>query len=264
MKPKPTPYFLILIAILIIILYGKLFVRDPLHINFRYRNLPPGINHIFGTDDLGSDMFKKITYALRITLYISISSISLSLIIGLILGGLCGYFRNTMIEKTGDFISDTLLSFPNFFLIILLVSMLGTKVSNLIWVIALSYFPTVFRMTKTRIIQIMASDFIKTSRLLGGNTIHIFKYHILKSLGDTILAIFLAGMGNAILTESALSFLGLGVPLENPSLGSLLAGSKANMELWWLSLFPGLFIFILNLTFQKLGQYYLGDNGYEY
>jgi len=135
-----------------------------------------------------------------------------------------------------------------------LVAILGTNISNLIVVIAVSYFPTVYLMIRSEVMAIKETDFVSVSLAMGGSWWHILKEHMLPNLKKTLLAVFLAGLASAIITESALSFLGLGVPLDDPSLGSLLAGGRNYLNAWWLSFFPGLIIFSLNYSFRSLGR----------
>jgi len=243
-----------LVLILLIAIWGMLFVKDPLKFNFRERNIAPSTTHVLGTDDIGCDLLKKTSYAIKITLFISFISVILSTFFGVFLGFLSGFFHESIIDRILLNLCNILLSFPNFFLIIVLVAILGTNISNLIVVIAVSYFPTVYLMIRSEVMAIKETDFVSVSLAMGGNWWHIFKEHMLPNLKKTLLAVFLAGLASAIITESALSFLGLGVPLDNPSLGSLLAGGRNYLNAWWLSFFPGLIIFSLNYSLRSLGR----------
>jgi len=243
-----------LFIIILFAIWGLFFVDDPMKLSFHERNLPPSLQHIFGTDDIGCDLFNKTCYAINITIFISFVSVIISALAGILLGFLSGFFHESLIDKFLINLCNILLSFPNFFLIIVLVAILGTNVSNLIVVIAISYFPTVYRMIRSEVLNIKQTDFIQISLAMGGNWLHIFKEHIFPNLRNTLLAVLLAGTANAIITESALSFLGLGVPLDNPSLGSLLASGRNYLRAWWLSFFPGLIIFMLNYSLRSLGK----------
>ncbi|MDD5091182.1 MAG: ABC transporter permease [Candidatus Wallbacteria bacterium] len=236
---------------------GAFFVKDPLKLNFRERSNPPSAQHYFGTDDIGCDLLKKITLATRVTVMISLCAVLLSLSAGLILGSFCGYFPGSWCDYLINAFSDILLSFPNFFLILIMVAVLGNNVSNLVAVIAVGYFPTVFRMVRSEVMALKQSDFVLAARSFGSGWWHNFSRHVLSNIRENLVAVFLVGMGTAIVAESALSFLGLGVPLEKPSLGSLLASGRNYLNAWWLSFFPGLFIFMLNFSLQMLGELYL-------
>lgn len=254
---KKLIFFLMMIPFLTVFLigtWGYFAVSDPLKINFRERSLPPDRNHLFGTDDIGCDMLRKTTLAIRITLLISISAVLFSMISGVFLGSFCGFYHGGVTDSIICAFSDILLSFPNFFLILIMVAVMGNNLSNLVIVLALGYFPTVFRMVRSEVMTLKQSEFVQAARTFGAGWGYLFLKHILICIRGNVTAVFLAGVGTAIVTESALSFLGLGVPMERPSLGSLIAGGRNYLNAWWLSFFPGLMIFMLNLSFQWAGE----------
>ncbi|MDD2716552.1 MAG: ABC transporter permease [Candidatus Wallbacteria bacterium] len=264
MKGKRIRLFLSMLPLILVLLLGfggKFFVKDPLKINFRERSLPPSISHFFGTDDIGCDLLKKVTLAIRITLIISFIAILISVFSGLLLGSYCGYFQGGIWDNLFNAISDILLSFPNFFLILVLVAVLQNTILNLIIVIALGYFPTVFRVVRSEVMALRQSEFVLAAQSFGASWQHTFFRHIMSGIRENLVAVFLVGMGTAVVTESALSFLGLGVPLEKPSLGSLLSSGRNYLNAWWLSFFPGLLIFMVNFSLQAAGEMFKGRNG---
>ncbi|MDI6640938.1 MAG: ABC transporter permease [Elusimicrobiota bacterium] len=228
--------------------------KNPIEQNLVNRLIPPSSKYIFGTDELGRDVFSRIIYGSRISLSVSLIAVSIMSAIGVSLGLLSGYFGKR-IDSIIMRLVDIMLCFPTFFLILMVIAFLEPDIKNVMIVIGLTSWPGLTRLIRGEVLSIKERTYIQAAKISGISTYRILFVHILPNVIGPILVSIALNIGRAILVESALSFLGLGVQPPTPSWGNILTSGKDYIHIaWWLSVFPGLAIFITVLSFNLLGE----------
>ena len=215
---------------------------------------PPSRTHILGTDSLGRDLFSRMVYGARVSLEVGLVAVGVSLIIGVLFGSLAGYWGGRVDSLIMRFV-DIMLCFPTFFLLITMVAFLKATVFNIMLIIGLTSWMGLARLVRAEVLSIKERDFVRYAKAMGAGNFKIISRHILPHTLPPVLVAAILGMGGAILTESALSFLGLGVQPPTPSWGNILMEGKAVIDIgWWLTLFPGLAILLAVLGYNLLGE----------
>jgi peptide/nickel transport system permease protein len=244
----------ILILAVVAILAPLVATHDPTLINIKDALLSPSQKHIFGTDTLGRDIFSRIIYATRIALLIGLVAVGIAALIGVALGSIAGYYGG----KTDGIImrfADIMLCFPTFFLILSVIAIIGPNIFNIMIVIGLTSWMGMARLIRAEVLSLKTRDYVTASKALGANSTYIILRHLIPNGITPVLVSFVFGVAGAVLTEAALSFLGLGVQPPNPSWGNIIMEGKAVLGVgWWVILFPGLAILITVLAFNLLGE----------
>ncbi len=245
---------IILILIFLATFAPYLSPYDPFEINVDEILLSPSSKHPLGTDLLGRDVLSRMIYASRISLEVSLVAVGISLLIGTFLGSLAGYFGGIIDQIISRFI-DIMLCFPTIFLILAVIAYLEPSILTIMIVIGATSWMGVARLVRAEILSLKERDFILIAKVYGAGTFRIIFKHLLPNTLPPILVSASLGLGQAILIESALSFLGIGVQPPIPSWGNILIEGKETLEVaWWLSIFPGLAILITVLAFTLLGE----------
>lgn len=227
---------------------------SPNHQDILHRLEPPSTKHPLGTDDLGRDLLSRVIYGTRISLLVGFVAIGIAIIIGSILGLLSGYFGGWLDTVIMRFV-DIMLCFPTFFLILMVIAFLEPNIWTVMVVIGLTGWPGLTRLVRGECLSIRERGFVQAAKVLGLSNIRVMFVHLLPNVMAPILVTATLGIGGAILTESALSFLGLGVQPPTPSWGNILTAGKDYITVaWWLSLYPGLAILITVLAYNLLGE----------
>ena len=227
---------------------------DPIEQNLAERLQKPSMKHLFGTDELGRDVFSRVIYGTRISLTVGIISVGIGITIGTILGLIAGYFGGMADTIIMRFV-DIMLCFPRFFLILMVIAFLEPNIYNVMAVIGLTSWPGVCRLVRAECLSIREREFVQAAKILGLPARRILFVHILPNIVAPIIVSAILGVGNAILVESGLSFLGLGVQPPTPSWGNILTAGKDYIHFaWWLSFFPGMAIFLTVLSYNLLGE----------
>jgi peptide/nickel transport system permease protein len=227
---------------------------DPTAIKVKEILLPPSKAHFLGTDELGRDVFSRMIWASRVSLKVGFIAVGVAVGIAIILGSLAGYYGGRVDNIIMRFV-DIMLCFPTFFLILTVIAILEPSITNIMIVIGITSWPGIARLLRAEFLSLKEREFVAAARALGASDGRIIFKHILpNALAPVVVAITL-GVAGAILTESALSFLGIGVQPPTPSWGNILTSGKAYIDFaWWLSLFPGLAILITVLGYTLLGE----------
>ncbi|MBW1992582.1 MAG: ABC transporter permease [Deltaproteobacteria bacterium] len=227
---------------------------DPGQIDLKAVLLPPSAQHPLGTDTLGRDVLSRIIYGSRVSLKVGFVAVGLATLIGLLVGAVAGFYGGWV-----DFwlmrLVDLMLCFPSFFLILAVIAVLEPSIWNIMVVIGLTSWMGVARLVRAEFLSLREREFVLAARALGASDIRIMLRHMLPNALAPVMVYATLGVAGAILTESALSFLGLGVQPPTPSWGNILTAGKDNIEIaWWLSLFPGLAILITVMSYNLLGE----------
>jgi len=246
----------ILVALVFILsIFAPLFAPfDPSAIDIRNILVGPGFAHPLGTDDLGRDVLSRMLWGGRVSLEVGFVAVGIATIIGMILGSLAGFYGG-WIDSAIMRAVDIMLSIPTIFLVLAVIAILEPSIINIMIVIGLTSWMEPARLIRAEFISIKEREFVLAARAIGAADNRIMLRHILPNGLSPILVSATMGIGAAILIESALSFLGLGVQPPTPSWGSLLSAGKDNIEIaWWLSAFPGLAILLTVLGYNLLGE----------
>ncbi|OCL85203.1 Oligopeptide transport system permease protein OppC [Arcobacter porcinus] len=245
---------LILISILMFVL-PFFYTISPYELNPNKILLSPSFEHIFGTDILGRDVFARILQGGQTSLMIGFLAASFSSFLGLIVGITAGYFKGS-VDRTITIIIDLFLTFPTFFLLLALVSYIEANSLVLIIVISITSWMGMSRMIRSESFALSNKAFIKILNISNVSKTKIILKYFAPLLAPIFLISFSFGVAGAILAESGLSFLGLGVNPPNMSWGSLLSDGKSVIDIaWWLSFFPGLMIFIITFCLIQISDY---------
>jgi len=244
----------VIILFLIAIFAELISPYDPEEIDRRHILEPPSSEHLLGTDDLGRDILSRMIYGSRISLSVGFVAVGISTIIGIIFGAIAGYYGGWIDRIIMRFI-DVMLSIPTFFLILAVIAFIGPGIWNIMIVIGLTSWMGVARLVRAEFLSLKEREFVLAARALGASDMRIIFRHILINSMAPVFVSAVLGVASAILVESALSFLGIGVQPPTPSWGNILTLGKDNIEIaWWLSVFPGLAILITVLSYNLVGE----------
>ena len=227
---------------------------DPAAIDVKNILVGPTAVHPLGTDDLGRDVLSRMIWGSRVSLMVGFTSVGIATLIGIILGAIAGYYGGR-VDSIVMRAVDIMLSIPTIFLILTLIAILEPSIWNIMIAIGLTSWMEPARLMRAEFISLKEREFVIAARAIGASDARIIMRHILPNGLSPILVSATMGIGGAILVESGLSFLGLGVQPPTPSWGSLLSAGKDNIEIaWWLSVFPGSAILLTVLGYNLLGE----------
>ncbi len=246
----------ILISLILLVFFMPFFYTvSPYELNPARILEAPSFNHLFGTDRLGRDVLARILNGGQTSLIIGFLSAAIASLVGLFIGINAGYFRGN-IDKGITILIDLFLTFPTFFLLLALVSYIQASALVLIIVISITGWMGMARLIRSESFAIGNKPFIKILKLANVSKIKIIFKYFAPLLAPIFLISFTFGVGGAILAESGLSFLGLGINPPQMSWGSLLSDGKAVIDIaWWVSFFPGLMIFIVTFCLMQISDF---------
>tara|TARA_B100001750_G_scaffold106135_1_gene84002 strand:+ start:49 stop:891 length:843 start_codon:yes stop_codon:yes gene_type:complete len=223
-------------------------------VHLEINNQSPSFSHVFGTDSAGRDMFTLTIRGALVSLRVAIGVVLMSVILGVPLGYVAGV-SGKKVDEIIMRISDAFLAFPPFVLPIVIAIALGGSLNNVMFGIAISWFPWYVRIARAQAIMIRSSDYVLISKSMGASTFHIVKKHILPNSISPVIVQASIDAGYAILTVAGLSFIGLGAQPPSPEWGLLITASRAQfLYHWWVVVFPGLFILFTVLSFNVIGD----------
>jgi peptide/nickel transport system permease protein len=269
---------IVLSLFLVAVLAPLLSPYNPNDIDRKHILEPPGLAHPFGTDDLGRDILSRMIYGSGISLSVGFVAVGIATAIGMVLGAISGYYGGWLDRIIMRFI-DIMLSIPTFFLILAVIAFvdpgiwsiagvpvwlkkilqripfIDPSIMNIMVVIGLTSWMGVARLVRAEFLSLKEREYVLAAKALGASDVRIIFRHIMINSLAPVLVSAILGIAGAVLVESALSFLGIGVQPPTPSWGNILELGKNNIEIaWWLSVFPGLAILITVLGYNLLGE----------
>jgi len=227
---------------------------DPEKINIMQRLQSPSAQHWLGTDEVGRDVFSRLLFGSRVSLVVGLVSATLSVLIGVLVGGLSGYFGG-LLDAFLMRITDGMLAIPIFFFLLVVMAVFGSGLTQIVIVISLTTWMPIARIVRGEILRVRTLPYVEAAHALGARQLHVITAHLLPQTIPAVIVAATLGVANAILLESALSYLGLGIQPPIPSWGNMLQGAQAyvwNQPL--LALWPGLLIFIAVMAYNSLGD----------
>jgi peptide/nickel transport system permease protein len=247
--------FVIIASVLALALLAPLLSPyDPDAIDVKSILLSPSAAHLMGTDSLGRDVFSRMLYGARISLLVGFVAVGIATVIGVILGAISGYYRG-WIDVVIMRLVDVMLSIPTFFLILAVIAFLTPSIWNIMIVIGLTSWMGVTRLVRAEFLSLREREFVLASATLGARDHRLIFRHLLPNSLTPVIVSFVLGVASAVLVESGLSFLGLGVQPPQASWGNILTEGKEYIQFaWWLSFFPGMAILLTVLGYNLLGE----------
>lgn len=247
-------FVIILLIFVLAMLAPWIAPYDPNEINVKAILLGPSMQHWMGTDGLGRDVLSRMLHGGRISLLVGLVAVGISTLIGILLGALAGFYRG-WVDIFIMRLVDVMLSIPSFFLILAVIAFLTPSIINIMIVIGLTSWMGVTRLVRAEFLSLCEREYVMASRTLGARDFRLIFKHLLPNSLTPIIVSAVLGVAGAVLMESGLSFLGLGVQAPQASWGNILTDGKEYIQFaWWLSLFPGLAILITVLGYNLLGE----------
>jgi peptide/nickel transport system permease protein len=247
---------LVVVAILFVVAFlaNQLSPYPPDQINTHQILMSPSGAHWMGTDILGRDVLSRIIHGAGVSLSVGFVAVGISSLIGVFLGAMAGYYGGIVERLIMRFV-DIMLCFPTFFLILAVIAFIGPSIWNIMVVIGATSWMGVTRLVRAEFLSVRERDFVQAAISQGASDLRIIFIHILPNTMAPVLVAATLGVAAAVLVESSLSFLGIGVQPPDPSWGNMLTEGKDNIEIaWWLSVFPGLAILITVMGYNLLGE----------
>ncbi len=224
-------------------------VQNPL-----YRLAKPGNHFLLGGDSFGRDIYSRLVYAGRVSLSVGVLSMVITVVVGVLVGIVAGYYGG-WIDRLLMRLTDIVLVFPTFFLLVFVVATFGSSVKLLIVMIGLTSWPTNARVVRAAVLRLRDHEFIVAAKVNGARGSWIMQKHLLPQLLPIVIASATIRVANNILIESGLSYLGLGVQPPTPTWGNMISDSAVYMrQAWWLMAIPAITIFVVVLAFNLLGE----------
>lgn len=253
-KLAVTGGVILILFILMAVLAPVIAPYDPYYMDASATLAPPSAEHLLGTDNMGRDILSRIFYGAQISLKVSIVSVSIATAAGVILGVVAGYFGK-LTDGIISRILEIMFAFPEVLLALLIMSILGPSLNNIMIAIGIVYTPIFARITRGAVLSVKDSLYVEAARSIGVKDSIIIVRHILPNILSPILVQITLSLAFAILSEASLSFLGIGVEPDIPSWGIMLNNGKSWIEIaWWVGVFPGIAIALAVLGFNILGD----------
>lgn len=248
---------LVIVAVMLLtaLLAPLIAPSDPQAQDYALTLQPPGVGGLMGTDSLGGDVFSRVVFGARISLYSSLISVGIALLIGVPVGLTSGYFRGIWDEWIVMRIVDSLQAFPFLILALVIAAILGGGLGYAMIAIGIGFVPAFVRITRAQVLTVRSLDYVDAARAIGTGHLGIMLRHVLPNSLPPLLVQTTLAVGYAIIAEATLSFLGLGAEPGQPSWGSMLFQAQSYLTTaWWMAFFPGMAIFFAVLGFNLLGD----------
>lgn len=246
---------LVLLALIAAALFGTVLAPYGYNeVDVANRLQAPSATHWFGTDELGRDVFSRVVLGARASLQVGAVAVGISLVAGVTIGLVAGYFGRWLDDVLMRF-TDVLFAFPAILMAIVVMAILGAGMTNAMIAIGIVYTPIFARITRASVLGVREEVFVRAARSAGADDTRIMIRHVLPNVAAPIIVQTSISLAFAILSEAALSFVGLGTQPPDPSWGRMLSEGRGFLEqAWWMALFPGIAIFVTVLSFNILGD----------
>ena len=254
------PIVVLAILILAAVFAPVITPYDPLDGNLRERLDAPmaessGPAHLFGTDHVGRDVFSRVVYGSQVSLLVAAVALVSGTIVGTFLGLIAGYFGGILDEVIMRIV-DIWFAFPFLMIALLIAAVVGQGISTIMGLLALLVWASYVRYVRAEVLTLRERDFVALARVAGASTMRILLRHLLPGVTNTVVVVATLRAGQLVLAEASLSFLGAGIPAPTPTLGSMIAdGRDFIREAWWISVYPGVAIFLLVMSLNFLGDW---------
>lgn len=246
---------MLLIFTVAAVLAPHLAPYDPATIDLTHRLAPPEARHWFGTDELGRDILSRVIFGARISLLVAVSVVGCSLALGLMIGGVAGFYGGVLDTILNIFVMNAFLALPGILLAIAFVAFLGPGMRNLILALSIGGWVGYARLVRAQVLAVREREFVEAARAIGASDLRIFTRHILPNILQPLIVQSAIGMAGAVLAEATLSFLGLGVPPPAASWGNMLNDARSHLfDSPHMVIFPALAIMFCVLSFNFLGD----------
>jgi peptide/nickel transport system permease protein len=243
------------LMIILAILAPVLAPHSALDMDIPHRLESPNSTYLFGTDSFGRDVFSRVLFGARVSLYVGFVSVGIAVVVGTIAGVASGY-KGGLVDLGIQRVVDTLMGFPSLVLAMVLVVAMGASVNNVAIAISISFTPRLLRIARSSAVSIKEEDYVMAAQALGASHLRVMMRYILPNSLAPVFVLATGYLGTAIVAEASLSFLGLGVPPPHPAWGSMLQeGTQGYMETApWLAIFPGIALSMVVFSFSFLGD----------
>ena len=254
-NPLAVAGLVVVVALVLVAIFAPLLAtHDPFAQDLAQRLRAPDARHWFGTDQVGRDIYSRVIFGSRVTLYIVFLVVLIVGPLGLAIGTIAGYAGgkvDTVLMRA----TDVFLAFPGLVLALAFVAALGPGLVNAVIAIALTSWPGFARLARAETLIVRSSDFIAASRIQGASATRIVLRHVIPMCIPSVIVRMTLSMAGVILTAAGLGFLGLGAQPPSPEWGAMLAsGRRFLIDYWWMTTFPGLAILVVSLAFNLLGD----------
>lgn len=254
-SPLTIVGFIFIIPIILMAGFAPwLATHNPLKTDISHKLEPPSPSHLFGTDQLGRDIFSRVVYGSRISLQAGITIVGIAMVVGILLGSIAGYFGG-WIDEAITRVTDVFLSLPSLILALVVAAALGPSLTNTVIALSAVWWPWYTRLVRGQILSIKENPYVEAARAAGATNLRIIFSHVLPNCISPIIVLATLDLGFAILTSSGLSFIGLGAQPPTPEWGAMLSEARNYIrESWWFPVFPGLAVSITVLAFNLVGD----------
>jgi peptide/nickel transport system permease protein len=254
-NPVTVASAVVLVLVVAVALFGRFIVPYGLNATDVTNALqPPSAAHLFGTDDLGRDVFSRVIASTEVSLLVAVVSVAVALLLGVSIGVLSGYARG-IVDNVLMRIVDVLFAFPVVLLALVIVAILGAGMWTTMLAVGIVYTPIFARISRASTLSVSVEPYVQVSRTMGTGHWYILTRHVLPNIAAPVIVQTSLSLAFAILTEATLSFLGMGIQPPSPSWGRMIFDAQSWLDLaWWMALFPGAAIFVTVLAFNLFGD----------
>jgi peptide/nickel transport system permease protein len=229
--------------------------QDPATIDLPARLQPPSPHHLLGNDELGRDILSRVIYGARISMLVGVGVVTASLLTGLIIGSIAGYYGGTLDRFFNIVVMNAFMSFPGILLAIAFVAFLGPGIGNLILALSIGGWVGYARLVRAQVLATKEREYVEAARALGASDLRIMTRHILPNIVQPVIVQAAIGMAGAVLAEATMSFLGLGVPPPTASWGTMLNDARAHLfDAPHMVIFPAIAVMLAVLSFNFIGD----------